>query len=176
MSKYLLDKEGKVFKVKIRPSLSGLPERYTDITKIAVVDEDAKDVEDKHIEAEFVSEIIAVEAVVAAEETDYIDEVIAVEAVAFQAAVEYAAAIEEIPAKAEYWTNGEDIVTDANDIPTLVDEDGIPSLDPYYTHVAAVEFAEGMAAWVNKKIKSEMEYPGHIKVTIMRETRSIQYV
>ena len=33
-----------------------------------------------------------------------------------------------------------------------------------------------LASEIAKKIKSEMEYPGHIKVTIMRETRSIQYV
>ncbi len=33
-----------------------------------------------------------------------------------------------------------------------------------------------LASEIAKKIQSEMEYPGHIKVTIMRETRSIQYV
>ncbi len=33
-----------------------------------------------------------------------------------------------------------------------------------------------LASEIAKKIQSEMEYPGHIKVTVMRETRSIQYV
>ena len=33
-----------------------------------------------------------------------------------------------------------------------------------------------LASDIAKKIQSDMEYPGHIKVTVMRETRSIQYV
>lgn len=33
-----------------------------------------------------------------------------------------------------------------------------------------------LASEIAKKIQSDMEYPGHIKVTVMRETRSIQYV
>jgi len=33
-----------------------------------------------------------------------------------------------------------------------------------------------LASEIAKKIQSEMEYPGHIKVTVIRETRSIQYI
>jgi len=33
-----------------------------------------------------------------------------------------------------------------------------------------------LAAEIAKKIQANMEYPGHIKVTVIRETRSIQYV
>ena len=33
-----------------------------------------------------------------------------------------------------------------------------------------------LASQIAKKIQAEMEYPGHIKVTVIRETRSIQYV
>lgn len=33
-----------------------------------------------------------------------------------------------------------------------------------------------LASEIAKKIQSDMEYPGHIKVTVIRETRSIQYV
>lgn len=39
----------------------------------------------------------------------------------------------------EHWTNSEDIVYDVNDIPTLIDENGEPYLDPSYTHVEAIE-------------------------------------
>jgi ribonuclease Y len=31
-----------------------------------------------------------------------------------------------------------------------------------------------MSAEIAKKIQAEMEYPGHIKVTVIRETRSVQ--
>ncbi len=33
-----------------------------------------------------------------------------------------------------------------------------------------------LASEIAKKIQSDMEYPGHIRVTVIRETRSIQYV
>lgn len=33
-----------------------------------------------------------------------------------------------------------------------------------------------LASEIAKKIQSDMEYPGHIKVTVMRERRCIQYV
>src|SRR5699024_9358805 len=32
-----------------------------------------------------------------------------------------------------------------------------------------------LARDVRKRIESEMEYPGHIKVTVMREMRSVEY-
>lgn len=41
------------------------------------------------------------------------------------------------PMIAECWSNGEDTVYDADDIPTLTDEEGNPFLDPSYEYIAA---------------------------------------
>ena len=50
--------------------------------------------------------------------------------------------VEEVPAVeavVEHWTDGETVVYDVNDIPTLLDEDSNPYLDPNFAHVPAVE-------------------------------------
>jgi hypothetical protein len=57
--------------------------------------------------------------------------------------VEETAAIAGSP---EHWTNGEDTVYDANAIPTLLDEENNPYLDPSYIYVAAVEEVPAISA------------------------------
>ena len=37
------------------------------------------------------------------------------------------------------------------------------------------EEAVGLAREITKKIESSLEYPGQIKVTVIRETRAIEY-
>ena len=32
-----------------------------------------------------------------------------------------------------------------------------------------------LAREITKKIESELDYPGHIKVTVIRETRAVEY-
>lgn len=48
------------------------------------------------------------------------------------------AEVPAIEAVEQHWTNGEDTVYNANDIPTLTDESGDPYLDPAYVRVPAV--------------------------------------
>ena len=54
----------------------------------------------------------------------------------------------------EHWTNGEDTVYDANDIPTLVDENGDPFLDPDYIHVDSTPEVAFEASFYTLKKKS----------------------
>jgi len=49
-------------------------------------------------------------------------------------------AIEEVQAQAAYWTNGEEVLYNSDDIPTIEDADGNAILDPAYTKVAAVAY------------------------------------
>mgnify|MGYP003122778637 CR=1 FL=1 len=116
--KYLLDKDGNVFKAQV---ISGIPEGFTDISKDIVIDENAKDLSSEHIEAEFIDEVPA------------------------------------ILAHAEHWTDGENSVYNANDIPTLTDDDGNPYLDPDWTHVDAVEAVDGVPAHYRVKKTSSAD-------------------
>lgn len=50
-------------------------------------------------------------------------------------------ATEEIPYVADSWTNGSNTVYDANDIPTILDEDGEAILDPSYVKVDGTDYA-----------------------------------
>lgn len=49
-------------------------------------------------------------------------------------------AVEEVQAQSEYWSNGEETVYDADDIPTVEDEEGNAILDPSYVRTPAVEY------------------------------------
>jgi len=59
-------------------------------------------------------------------------------------------AVEGVP---EHWADGDDIVYDANDIPTLVDGDGNPYLDPAYIHVDEVEAQSAVPSYYRVKKK-----------------------
>jgi hypothetical protein len=61
------------------------------------------------------------------------------------------------PAVAEHWTDGEVTVYDANDIPTLVDENGDPYLDPAYAHVDAKAEVLFEAAFYTLKKKASAD-------------------
>lgn len=68
--------------------------------------------------------------------------------------------VDEVPAiqaVAQHWTNGTDTVYDANDIPTLLDQNNTPYIDPTYTYVAAVEAADAIAAHYRLKKKSSAD-------------------
>lgn len=49
-------------------------------------------------------------------------------------------AIEEVQAQAAYWSNGIETVYDANDIPTVEDDEGNAILDPSYVKTNAIEY------------------------------------
>ena len=67
--------------------------------------------------------------------------------------------VEGVAGTQEHWTNGVDIVYDANDIPTLVDEEGQPYLDPEWIYVDAVEPIQGIPAHkkIAKKTNADQE-------------------
>jgi len=59
---------------------------------------------------------------------------------------------EAIAHVSEHWTDGDVVHYDANDIPTLTDEDGNPYLDPSFVHVAEIQAADVVPAhYVIKK-------------------------
>ena len=65
--------------------------------------------------------------------------------------------VDEVPAvdaAVEHWTDGETIVYDANDIPTLLDENSNPYLDPNFVHVPAVEATALIPAYYRLKKKT----------------------
>lgn len=66
-------------------------------------------------------------------------------------------AVEGIEAQPEHWSNGSDKVYSADDIPTLVDEEGNPYLDPAYEHVAAVEAVEAKDSYTSLRKKPEAD-------------------
>jgi hypothetical protein len=83
--------------------------------------------------------------------------------------------IEEVPAieaQAEYWTDGTNTVYDPNDIPTLVDGDGNPYLDPAYTHVAAVEAADAIPAYYKLRRKTGADQ--EIREAIIEQIRVLR--
>lgn len=49
-------------------------------------------------------------------------------------------AVEEVQTQPEYWSNGTDTVYDADDIPTIEDENGDAILDPAFVRTPAVEY------------------------------------
>lgn len=51
-------------------------------------------------------------------------------------------AVEGNPGSNAYWSNGEHVVFDSNDIPTVEDEEGNAMLDPSYVKTEAVEAVE----------------------------------
>jgi len=59
---------------------------------------------------------------------------------------ELIAAIPAVNGTPEHWTDGTNIVYDANDIPTLTDENGDAYLDPSYLHVDEVQAASAVPA------------------------------
>ena len=131
--KYLMDKDGNVFKAHV---VSSIPEGFKDVS--GVVDVDAVDLGSEHIEAVEVAEVVEIK------------EVIAVEAVI---------AVEEV---IEHWTDGTDTVYDANDIPTLLDENGDAYLDPNYSHVEAVAGVEGVTEV--KGVTGVKGVPAHYRI------------
>lgn len=66
-------------------------------------------------------------------------------------------AIEAVEAQPEHWSNGSDKVYSADDIPTLVDEEGNPYLDPAYKHVDAVEAVEAKDSYISLRKKPEAD-------------------
>lgn len=66
-------------------------------------------------------------------------------------------AVEAIEAQPEHWSNGSDKVYSADDIPTLVDEEGNPYLDPAYEHVDAVEAVEAKESYLSLRKKPEAD-------------------
>lgn len=66
-------------------------------------------------------------------------------------------AIKAIEAQPEHWSNGSDKVYSADDIPTLVDEEGNPYLDPAYKHVEAVEAVEAKESYLSLRKKPEAD-------------------
>ena len=67
----------------------------------------------------------------------------------------------------EHWTNGTDTVYDANDIPTLTDEDGNPYLDTTYSHVD--EVLEVAPVPAHQTITKTAEADQEIRSNKMRE-------
>lgn len=68
--------------------------------------------------------------------------------------LEYVPAVGAVEAQPEHWTDGTTVVHDANDIPTLTDENGDPYLDPAFVHVDAVPAVEGTPAYHRLKKKA----------------------
>lgn len=66
-------------------------------------------------------------------------------------------AVEAVEAQPEHWSNGSDKVYSADDIPTLVDEEGNPYLDPAYQHVDAVEAVEAKESYLSLRKKPEAD-------------------
>ena len=66
-------------------------------------------------------------------------------------------AVDAIEAQPECWSNGSDKVYSADDIPTLVDEEGNPYLDPSYEYVEAVEAVEAKESYLSLRKKSEAD-------------------
>lgn len=66
-------------------------------------------------------------------------------------------AVEGVEAQLEHWSNGSDKVYSADDIPTLVDEEGNPYLDPAYKHVAAVDAVEAKESYLSLRKKPEAD-------------------
>lgn len=66
-------------------------------------------------------------------------------------------AIEAVEAQPEHWSNGSDKVYSADDIPTLVDEEGNPQLDSSYKYVKAVEAVEGKESYLSLRKKADTD-------------------
>lgn len=66
-------------------------------------------------------------------------------------------AVEAVEAQPEHWSNGSDKIYNADDIPTFVDEEGNPYLDPAYKHVAAVEAVEAKDSYLSLRKKPEAD-------------------
>ena len=66
-------------------------------------------------------------------------------------------AVEGVEAQPEHWSNGSNKVYSVDDIPTLVDEEGNPYLDPAYKHVAAVEAVEAKDSYLSLRKKPEAD-------------------
>ena len=66
-------------------------------------------------------------------------------------------AVEAVEAQPEHWSNGSDKVYSADDIPTLVDEEGNPYLDPAYKYIAAVEAVEAKESYLSLRKKPEAD-------------------
>lgn len=66
-------------------------------------------------------------------------------------------AVEAVEAQPEHWSNGSDKIYSADDIPTLVDEEGNPYLDPAYKYVAAVEAVEAKDSYMSLRKKPEAD-------------------
>jgi len=66
-------------------------------------------------------------------------------------------AVEAVEAQPEHWSNGSDKVYSADDIPTLVDEEGNPYLDPAYEHVDAIEAVEAKESYLSLRKKPEAD-------------------
>lgn len=156
MKKILRDSEGGIFEAQI---LDGnIPQGFEDITNIMQIDESLESEEKKYLEAIEVDEVIAVQEVIAEDAVEAVDEVALVIAQDAIEAVEAVAAVEAVEAVAEHWTNGTDIVWDANDIPTLVDgETDEAYLDPEYSHVDAVEAVEAVEEVVAVEAQDAVE-------------------
>jgi len=83
--------------------------------------------------------------------------------------------ITEVPAVLavdEHWTDGENIVLNANDIPTLTDENGDPYLDPDWSHVDAVEAADGVPA--HYRVKKTSSADQELREAKMDELRALR--
>lgn len=72
----------------------------------------------------------------------------------------------------EHWTNGVDIVYDVNDIPTLVDGEGYPYLDPEWVHVDAVESIQSVPA--HKKITKKANADQSLREVKMQQLRVLR--
>lgn len=66
-------------------------------------------------------------------------------------------AVEAVEAQPEHWSNGSNKVYSADDIPTLVDEEGNPYIDPAYKHVAAVDAVEAKESYLSLRKKPEAD-------------------
>lgn len=83
-------------------------------------------------------------------------------------------AVEAIEAQPECWSNGSDKVYSADDIPTLVDEEGNPYLDPSYEYVEAVEAVEAKESYLSLRKKSEADQMlRENKINELRAKRSV---
>lgn len=66
-------------------------------------------------------------------------------------------AVEAVEAQPEHWSNGSEKVYSADDIPTLVDEEGNPQLDSSYKYVKAVEAVEGKESYILLRKKADTD-------------------